>query len=608
LKAETRPVLDTAAALQERQSDPLHVRPTAQPIQTEVELTLRRCPPKPQVVLCDTRRDLIWRAAMTQTADDTWTVRMRLPSVPTIVYYHFEFGDGTTFYDLRQIESLVPGTPNPIFDQWTRRPFQIAVYDPASAPPAWTQGQVVYQIFPDRFAKGERSPDIRSHMAQNVHGRKRVMLSWDQPPEIPPKGRDFYGGNLRGIIDKLDYLRDLGVDCLYLTPIFESPSNHRYDAMDYMAIDPMLGTEADLRELVSEVHRRGMRIILDAVFNHCSNDSKYFNMAGWYGENEGAARSQESPYYRWFEFPKWPKKYTGWVGVKTMPEFVECPEHEAFFLGKGGISDYWLGTGMDGWRTDVTPWMSEEFWRRFRRSARATNPEAYLIAEEWNDASHYLVGDTFDATMNYRFAWALRGFFALDILSVMEFDDRLTNWLRDTPAPFLLSQMNLIDSHDTARALTVCGGDKRRFKQMVVFLLAYAGASMICYGDEVGLQGDFAESARQPFKWDAGDYELTDFYRRILALRREHNALRSGSVETVTVDEAQRCYAFARRLNGESVYAAFNASDASASLTLDVGLERRWRDALQPNVDVTLNGPQLRIDLNARGCALFIPD
>lgn len=600
MSTEKHQVFDSETALAERQSDPVHVRPAAQPVGAEVELTLQNCPPNPQVVLRDTRRDLTWRVALAPAEGDSWSARVLLPSVPTVVQYHFEFANGTTFYALRQIERLVPGTPDPIFGQWTRQPFQIAVYDPAQAPPAWTQAQVIYQIFPDRFAKGELRPGIRPHMAQNVHGREKLFLSWDDLPENPPKGRDFYGGNLRGIIDKLDYIRDLGVDCIYLTPIFESPSNHRYDAMDYMAIDPLLGTEADLRELVEQVHQRGMRIILDAVFNHCSNDSKYFNMSGWYGENEGAFQSQQSPYYRMFEFPEWPETYTGWVGVKTMPEWVECPEHEAYFLGKGGISDYWLGTGMDGWRTDVTPWMTEEFWRRFRRSARASNPEAYLIAEEWNDASHYLVGDTFDATMNYRFAWALRGFFATDQLSVSEFEDRLFNWLRDTPAPFLLAQVNLIDSHDTARALTMCGDDVRKLKQMVVFSAAYAGSPMICYGDEVGLQGDFAESARQSFRWENGDTELQDFYRRVFAVRREQAALRYGSVETVLVDDDQRCYAFARRLNHEVVYAVFHAGDGPASVTLD--LEGSWQNVLLPDAEPT--GPHIQLD--ARGCALLV--
>ena len=599
-------ILDTVVALQERRTDPLHTPPAAQPLRSEVELKLQRSPAKPHVVAFDTRRELSWRFVMTQTDADTWTATMRLPSTPTVIHYHFEFGDGSTYYALRQIETLVPGQPDPIFGQWTRRPFQIAVYDPTCNPPAWTQGQVIYQIFPDRFAKGELHPGIRPRVAQNVHGRPMLHLDWSELPEVPPKGRDFYGGNLRGIIDKLDYLHDLGVECLYLTPIFESPTNHRYDAMDYYAIDPMLGTEEDLVELVEKVHQRGMRIILDGVFNHCSHDSKYVNNAGWYGEREGAARDQESPYYRWFDFPDWPKKWTGWVGVKSMPEFVECPEHEEYFLGKDGVSDYWLKrTGMDGWRTDVTPWMSEEFWRRFRRSVRATNPEAYLIAEEWNDATRYFVGDTFDATMNYRLTWAARGFFALDVLTVVEFDDRLLNWLRDTPPPFQLSQMNLIDSHDTARALTMCGGDKRRFKQMVTFLLTYIGSPMICYGDEVGLEGDFAESARQSFRWENGDADLQDFYRRLIAFRRGNQALRYGTIATLLTDERQRAYAFVRKHEGEAVYVVFNASDSPATLNIAVGADGTWFDALGQHDDITSDGAHLHIELEARGAAVF---
>lgn len=599
-------ILNTAAALEERQSDPLHQRPAAQPIRSQVVLTLDRCPSRPHVIARDMRRELSWRFAMSQTEDGAWTTTMTLPSTPTIVQYHFEFDDGSTFYDLRQIETLVPGQPDPIFGQWARVPFQIAVYDPTCAPPAWTQGQVIYQIFPDRFAKGTLSPDTPPRVAQNVHGREPIFLEWGDLPEVPPKGRDFYGGNLRGIIDKLDYLHDLGIDCVYLTPIFESPTNHRYDAMDYFKIDPMLGTEADLVELVEGVHARGMRIILDGVFNHCSHDSKYFNKAGWYGENVGAYRSQESPYYRWFEFTEWPEKHVGWVGVETMPEFVECPEHEEYFLGQDGVSNYWLRrTGMDGWRTDVTPWMTEEFWRRFRRSVRATNPEAYLIAEDWNDATHYFVGDTFDATMNYRFTWAARGFFALDVLSVVEFDERLANWLRDTPAPFQLSQMNLIDSHDTARALTMCGNDKRRFKQMITFLLTYVGSPMICYGDEVGLEGDFAEAARQSFRWEGGDEDLQDFYRRILAFRRESAPLRFGGVETLLADETQRAYAFARHFSDESVVVVFNAGNSAAAFTLPVNGDGRWRDVLGTHADVVADGGTLQIELEARGVAVF---
>ena len=608
MKNEKPITLDTRAALLARQNDPIHESPIAQPLRAQVDLLLRGNVEQPEIVVSDQKHNFEWRVAMTPADEpQAWTATLRMPSVPTVLKYHFEFADGTTFYALRQIESLIPASPHPTFGSWSRRPFQIAVYDPSAMPPQWTHGQVIYQIFPDRFAKSEHA-HTRELLAQHVNGLPRVSLTWDQPPEIPPKGRDFYGGNLRGITEKLDYIRDLGVDCVYLTPIFESPSNHRYDAMDYFSIDPLLGSEDDLKELVDATHQHGMKIILDAVFNHCSNDSKYFNQAGWYGENEGAYRSRLSPYYRMFSFKHYPHDYQGWVDVKTMPEFVECPEHEEYFLGSDGVINYWFRAGIDGWRTDVTPWMSDEFWRRVRRAVHAAKPNAMLIAEEWNDASHYLVGDSYDATMNYRFSWALRGFFALDVLTVEEFDDRLESVRRDTPPPALLAQVNLVSSHDTARLLTVCGGDRRKVWQMIAFLLAYPGSPMIYYGEELGLEGEFAEDGRRPFPWDGGDVATQDFFRLALKVRRDSPALRIGAYTRVYLDEKNRSYAFARTSGDESVYAVFNAGDTPADLTIPIAdtSSGQWQDALCLSADATSANGFLGAHLDARSAAWFM--
>jgi cyclomaltodextrinase / maltogenic alpha-amylase / neopullulanase len=607
MKRPNRVVLKTIDALRERQSDPRHTPPPAQPLGAEVEIVLAGRRDSPDLIVTDRKRDFSWRVAMLPAREpDTWTTTLRMPTIPTILSYHFEFPDKIRFYALRQIESLIPASPFPTFGEWTRLPFQIAVYDPDQMPPVWTHGQVMYQIFPDRFSKSDQAR-TRERLAQHVHGRPALFLDWDDLPENPPKGRDFFGGNLRGITQKLDYLVHLGIDCLYMTPIFEAPTNHRYDAMDYFQIDPLLGSEQDLVELVEQTHSRGLRIVLDAVFNHCSNDSKYFNQSGWYGEDVGAYRSRSSPFFRMFTFKQYPKQYQGWVGVKTMPEFVECPEHEEYFLGKDGVTRYWMRTGIDGWRTDVTPWMSDEFWRRFRKAVRAVNPEALIVAEEWNDASHYLVGDSFDATMNYRFSWALRGFFALDVLTVEEFDDRLDGLRRDTPPPALLSQVNLVGSHDTARVLTVCGGDKRKVKQMLAFLLAYPGSPMICYGDEVGLEGQFAEDARRAFPWGGGDTELQTFVRGMLQTRRDCKALRLGTFERLYLNEATRTYAFARHLADNLVVAAFNAGNTAATLSIpldiyDLGL---WKDALNLNQDAYFDGHSLQVELVPRSAAWY---
>jgi cyclomaltodextrinase / maltogenic alpha-amylase / neopullulanase len=591
--------ISTEAARRLRPAGPYHLPPAAQPIGSWVDLVLESASSAPEVILRDVNRDVEWRVMMAADGD-RWTARIKLPSVPTIVRYHFEFANSGILYEMRQTE----GRNKPIYGEWEQRPFQIAAYDPQQAPPRWSAGTVFYQIFPDRFANGDTSND---RVSQGVYGQKPIYLAWGDLPEHPPKGRDFYGGDLRGLIERLDYLADLGVECVYLCPIFASPTNHRYDALDYFEIDPMLGTERDFEELVEKAHARSIRIILDAVYNHCSSDSKYFNRGGHYGPDTGATKSQQSPYYRWFSFKRWPDEYDGWAGLDHMPEFVECPEVEDHFIGPEGVSAYWLKKGIDGWRTDVTRWVTDEFWRRFRRAVRAVNPEAYLVAEEWEDATHYLVGDMYDASMNYRFAWALHGFLAHDKLSASELDDRLETWRRDTPAPWILSQMNLIDSHDTWRALTTCERDRRRFKQMVAFQLAYPGAPMIYYGDEAGLEGDYAESARRAFPWDHIDQDLHGYYKRALAYRRSSNALRVGSVEAVVIDDARCVYAFARRADGQSVYAVFNASDepVTVEIPLQPGEAGHWKDALGQHTDADTTSDRLVVRIEPRGAAWY---
>ncbi len=592
--------ISTEAARRLRPAGPYHVPPVAQPISTWVDLILEYAPSTPEIVVTDSKRAVPWRITMTPEGD-RWIARLLLPSVPTVIRYHFEFSNGSTCYELRQFE----GRNKPVYGEWEQREFQIAAYDPQQAPAPWTRGIIFYQIFPDRFANGDPGSD---RISGGVYGQEPLYLSWNDLPEHPPRGRDFYGGDLRGLIDKLDYLADLGVDCVYLCPIFESPSNHRYDIMDYFRIDPMLGTERDFEELIEKAHARSIKIILDAVYNHCSSDSRYFNSGGRYGQDTGAARSRQSPYYRFFSWKRWPVDYEGWAGVRHMPEFVECPEVEDLFIGPSGVSIYWLKKGIDGWRTDVTPWVTDEFWRRFRRAVRAVNPEAYLVAEEWEDASHYLVGDTYDAAMNYRFAWALHGFLAYDKLTASGLDDRLEVWWRDTPGPWLLSQMNLIDSHDTWRALTACNNDRRRFKQMVAFQMAYPGAPMIYYGDEAGLKGDYAESARRPFPWDHIDQDLHRFFKETIACRRKSKALRLGSVEAVVIDDTHCVYGFVRRADGEAVYALFNASDerARAEIPLLGGESGRWTDALGQHPAVEADAGRLVVQLEPRGAAWYM--
>ncbi|NDJ62790.1 MAG: alpha-glycosidase [Chloroflexi bacterium] len=577
--------LSQAAAARLRPVGPLHMPPPAQPLNAVIELSLTGSTSQPEVHLVDSRRNLSWRALMTAAGDRTWHATIRLPAAPTIVTYHFEFADAPPLLEQRQYE----GETTPHYGEWFTRPFQIAVYDPARMPADWTQGMVIYQIFPDRFANGEPGNDRLTH---GVYGHPPIFKSWGELPEAPPLGRDFFGGDLRGVIAKLDYLVNLGVECLYFNPIFAAPTNHRYEAIDFMQIEPMLGDDAVFDQLIAEAHARGIRVILDAVFNHCSADSVYY---------QAAQSSRESPYYRWFSFTQWPHNAVGWAGFGFMPEFVECPEMEHYFNGPAGVTAHWLRRGIDGWRADVAPDNSDAFWRGFRLAAESVRPDAYLVAEHWVDSSHYLLGDTFSAAMNYRFTWAVRGFLVLGRLTPSEFDDRLMTWLRDTPPPARHAQMNLLSSHDTDRLLTLCGGDRRKFQQAMAFMLAYVGAPTIYYGDETGLEGSGPEDGRRTMPWDALDAELGAFFKAAIALRRGSPALRTGEVETVVIDDAERAYVFARRAAASVVYAAFNASDADTEIeiVLNEGTTD-WRVVLGQAV-ISAADDQLTVMLPARG-------
>lgn len=570
-----------------------HVPPAAAPTGARVLLELEApSGSEPEVILTDGRRGTSWHVALTAgTRPSLWSTEIQLPADPTMLTYRFELRDGHVVRERRQLEGEVA----PLYGEWAERDFRIAVYRPASVP-AWVPGTVMYQIFPDRFAIGKPAaqPDTRA-----VYGRRPLSLGWDERPEHPPRGRDFFGGNLDGLIDRLGYLADLGINGVYLTPIFAARTNHRYDATDYFRIDPRLGDETTFRRLLREASSHGIRVILDGVFNHCSREHPLFL---------AARADRTSPYYRWFDFRKWPKRYTGWANVRQLPEFAECPEVEDYFFGRRGVAQHWLEEGIAGWRLDVTPWITDGYWRRFRRAVRRHSPDAYLIAEDWGDSSSRFLGDEFDATMNYRFAYSVVGW-AIGRITVSELDDRLETLRRDTPEPSLHAQWNLLGSHDTGRLLTRCGGDRERLTLAVALQLAYPGVPTIYYGDEAGLEGDYAEAGRVPFPWDAIDPELHNFHRRAITARRRSAALSTGSVRTVWIDDRTATYAFARELGDEVVVCAFNAGDAPAHLTLpiDHGADARWRALLGDTPDTRAQSGVLAIDLPPRRAGWFAP-
>lgn len=437
--------------------------------------------------------------------------------------------------------------------------WQLTVYEPSPAPDWFGRG-VTYQIFPDRFRRVSM-PDV-SHMP----GHRWLHRGWNEQPVFLPDehgqitNRDFFGGSLQGITEKLDYLAGLGVTTLYLNPIFEAASNHRYDTGDYRAIDPLLGTETDFRALCTAAHQRGMRVILDGVFNHTGSNSRYFNAEGYYPE-PGAAQSQNSEYYNWYSFHPWPSDYDAWWGVKTLPAVNEAqPAYRDFIFGdQDSVVRHWLRCGADGWRLDVADELPMPFLRELRRQVKDVSKDAAVLGEVWEDASHkvaygqmrsYVLGDTLDSVMNYPLRDALIAFLMAqkDAAAVAK---ELSSLAQNYPKPFLYALMNLMGSHDRPRILNVLAGndgsdiprsqraDHRlsreermigalREQLMLRFMFSVPGMPCIYYGDEAGVEGCADPFCRRTYPWGREDQDMLARYKAMAAMRNGHPVLKTG--------------------------------------------------------------------------------
>ncbi|MDY4965107.1 MAG: glycoside hydrolase family 13 protein [Dysosmobacter sp.] len=480
---------------------------------------------------------------------------------------------------------------------WADQPqhrWQMTVYDAASPTPGWFGEGLTYQIFPDRFCRS-RLPD----MAEMPAGR-RLHGNWEDIPDYLPDGdgeycRDFFGGDLAGIRGKLPYLRELGVETLYLCPIFEASSNHRYNTGDYRRIDPMLGTEEDFRALCQEAHALGIRVILDGVFNHNGRDSRYFNADGRY-DTLGAAQSQDSPYYPWFHFHPWPTDYDAWWGIRDLPAVNEdAPSYRDFiFGGEDSVIRHWLRAGADGWRLDVADELPDDFIAGIRQAMDETKPGCLLLGEVWEDGSNkiaysqrrrYLLGGETHCLMNYPFRTAalcyLRGGDAA------EFRESMETLRENYPAPAFLSAMNFLGTHDTPRVLSLLGEGqapaekaeravyrldpeeerlgKERWKLASALLYAFPGSPMLFYGDEAGLQGLEDPFCRGGYPWGREDGDLLAWFR-LLGRVRKRPSLRRGDLTWLHAQGP--LLAFRRQAEGETTAAAFNAGDADETLTL----------------------------------------
>ncbi|MFQ5854046.1 MAG: glycoside hydrolase family 13 protein [Anaerolineae bacterium] len=435
--------------------------------------------------------------------------------------------------------------------------------------PDWVKDAVFYQIFPDRFARSDAVP------------KPSNLERWDDPPTR----RGFKGGDLLGVVERLDYLQDLGVTAIYFNPIFQSAANHRYHTHDYYHVDPILGGDAAFRHLLDTAHERGIRIILDGVFNHASR--------GFYQFHHLMENEADSPYVDWFQvkgFPlhaydeRKPPNYMAWWNLHALPKLnTNTPAVRQFLWDVGR---HWIELGADGWRLDVPGEIDDdEFWREFRRQVKEANPEAYVVGEIWGDATRWLQGDQFDATMNYLFAKACLGFFIRDAdrgllsgvgyspvptLEVAEFAVTIEKILALYEREVTEAQLNVLDSHDTARFLTIAKGDESAFRLATLFQMTYPGAPCIYYGDEIGMQGRKDPDCRRAFPWDESRWNagLRDFVKRCIALRHAHPALRRG--DYTRLHARDEVYAFGRRLNSETLIIALNNGLSEATVDIDV--------------------------------------
>lgn len=437
--------------------------------------------------------------------------------------------------------------------------------------PEWVKHAVFYQIFPDRFAHS-RQP--RKRLLQNPNWE-----GWHHSPTL----QGYKGGDLWGVLEKLDYLQDLGINAIYFTPIFQSASNHRYHTHDYYTIDPILGGNAAFRDLLDEAHRRQMKVVLDGVFNHASRGFFFFH--------DILENGPHSPWLDWFYIDDWPlaaydgnrpANYRGWAGNRALPVFNHAnPEVREYLME---IAAYWIQFGIDGWRLDV-PFeiKAPGFWAEFRQRVKALNPAAYIVGEVWRDAREWLQGDQFDGVMNYLFTAPTIAFTAGDRVDLSQVQDRsydpyppltapayaqaMQNLLTLYPWEIQLTQLNLLASHDTARLISIAGGDRASVELATLLLLTFPGAPSIYYGDEVGLPGKLDPDSRRGFPLETDwDVEIFAYHHLLINLRHARPALRIGDYRVLFAEGMG--YAFARTLDRDELIIALNVGTVPLQIVL----------------------------------------
>lgn len=513
--------------------------------------------------------------------ESLYSIEITVPENEGLVWYYFIINGGN--------ENFYYGCPDGVFggrgSVFAAPPgsFQITVYKRGFKTPDWFKDSVIYQIFTDRFFNGNENGEVDSIKDGCIIHRK-----WNECPEYSPENinRDFFGGNIEGIIKKLPYLKDLGISVIYLNPIFESPSNHKYNTGDYMKVDPMFGSNETFKELTEKAGRMGISIILDGVFSHTGDDSVYFNKYCRY-PSVGAYQSKDSRYYRWYNFTDYPQKYECWWGIDTLPDVNEMePSYQDFLLSnKNSVIKYWMGLGAAGWRLDVADELPDEFIVNLRKIVKGVNRDAVIIGEVWEDASHkmsygkmrnYLLGNELDGVMNYPLRDGIINFLTGRI-DGSKLNSILMGLYENYPLESFYSLMNILGTHDTVRVLTMLGDSpdenklskedmsrftlnedamsiaKKRLMMASLFEMTFPGVPCIYYGDESGMQGLKDPFNRRTYPWGSEDMELLQWYKKIISIRNRYDFLKSGTF--IPAYAGEDVYAYIRSVeNGHDVF------------------------------------------------------
>lgn len=457
------------------------------------------------------------------------------------------------------------------------------------SPPSWVKDAVFYQIFPERFANGDPTNDPTD------------VLEWGGTPSP----RNFFGGDLQGVLDHLDYLCELGINAIYFNPLFAATTNHKYDTEDYYLVDPHFGSNTLLKEFVDSCHSKGIRVILDGVFNHCGHTFPPFV--------DLLANGQSSRYADWFHVREWPPQvidgiptYDTFAFEPIMPKFnTENPEVIEYLLNAGR---YWIEEiGIDGWRLDVANEVSHSFWRQFRSTIKSVNPEAYLVGEIMHDSLPWLLGDQFDAVMNYPLTNIQINFFAHGQINAAQFSQSVATMLANYPQQITEAAFNLLDSHDTVRFLTLCGGDIRKLKLAVLFQMTFQGAPCIYYGDEIGMDGGYDPDNRKCMEWDSQkqNQELLEYYRWTISLRKSHPAFRSSGFKALEIPGYPKLLVYERWDKQSRFIIVLNNEDVMADVIIPVtGADMIWVN-LKTQKRTESSTSQLHLNLPEFGYAVL---